>query len=94
MVDNPNRSADLLRFPCPRGTRDRYREIAKLAGLSLNEWCREALRKSALELLEAHEVEMELPPVHPPKPKRLQPRIRVSRRRRRPSEPEAEEDEG
>ncbi len=88
-MDSPSRSHDVIKFPAPRGTRDQYREIAKLAGLPLKTWYREALRKAALELLEEHGVEMELLPVHPKRPRRLQPRVKVSRARR----PSAVEDE-
>ena len=78
-MDSPSRSHDIIKFPTPRGTRDQYREIAKLAGLPLKTWYREVLHKAALEVLDEHGVEMDLLPVHPKRPKRLQPRIKVSR---------------
>lgn len=76
-MDSTNRRHDVIRFSAPKGTRDQYRQIAQLAGLPLRRWYREALRKVALEVLENHGVEMDLLPIHPPKPERLQPRIEV-----------------
>jgi len=88
-MDSPSRSHDIIKFPTPRGTRDQYREVAKLAGLPLKTWYREALREAALEVLEEHGVEMDLLPVHPKRPRRLQPRIKVSK----PKDPVPVEDE-
>ena len=76
-MPNPSHKHDVLRFTTPKGTRDCYREVAKLAGMTPNRWYREALRQVALEVLEEHGVELDLPPVHLPKPKRLQPRIKI-----------------
>ncbi|MGE3630427.1 MAG: hypothetical protein AB7P00_10960 [Sandaracinaceae bacterium] len=75
-MDNA-RKHDVLRIPTPKGTRDSYREVARLVGMSPQRWAREALRRAALEVLEEHGVTLALPPVHPPRPKRLQPRIQV-----------------
>ncbi len=76
-MDNPARKHDLLRISTPKGTRDCYREVARLAGMPIKRWYREALRQVALEVLDEHGVELDLPPVHPPRPKRLQPRIEI-----------------
>lgn len=74
-MPNPHRRHDQLRITVPVGTRDCYRQVARLAGKPLHTWYREALRKVACEVLEQHGVELELPPIHLPGPKRFQPRI-------------------
>lgn len=70
--------SDTLRFETPEGTKSAYEQIAALEGMKLRQWCREALRRVALETLEEHGVDLELPAtVHLPRPKRLQPRIKI-----------------
>ncbi|MGE0789740.1 MAG: hypothetical protein AB7S26_28970 [Sandaracinaceae bacterium] len=75
-MDNA-RKHDTLRVQAPKGTWDCYREVARLVGTSPQRWVREVLHRAALEVLEEHGVTLALPPVHPPRPKRLQPRIQV-----------------
>ena len=76
-MPNPHRPRELIRLTVPRGTREAYQEVARLAGMPLQTWYREALRKVAREVLEEHGVKRRLPAVHLPKPKRLQPRIKI-----------------
>jgi len=73
----PKRTSDSIRFATPVGTRNAYRQVAALEGVQLNEWLREAIRKVAIEVIESHGAEIKLPAVHRPKPKRLQPRIKI-----------------
>ena len=81
----PSQRHDVFRITTPLGTRECYQEAARLSGMPLHTWCREAMRKVAQEVFEEHGVKRKLPPAHPPKPKRLQPRIKVPRSP--PSEP-------
>ena len=69
--------SDTIRFETPEGTKKLYDEVAALEGMKPRQWYREALRRVALEVLEEHGVKRKLPLIHLPRPKRLQPRIKI-----------------
>ena len=77
-----------ISFIVPEGNRALYREVAALRGMSLVHWYRKALREAVRDTLAEHELKRRMPRLHPPKPKRLQPRIKVTQAHPPPIEDE------
>ena len=65
-----------IKYVAPSGTRKLYKEVAALEGLATTVWMRKTLHEAAVKVLKAHaRSTKDVPPAHPVRPPRLQPRF-------------------